>query len=156
VHKEGSCRGVHVEMTGQEVIECTGGAQAITGEALADRYHTHCDPQLNASQRRSDQGEYPMVMIMNLRGLIAALLALMLSLTIGAGAATDEPDAQRAVLQLGPMLGHTSSYGMRIWIKTSAAADSGVIVGEAADLHDGRVLGGPRLTTISDYTGVPR
>jgi 3-deoxy-7-phosphoheptulonate synthase len=37
-------------MTGQEVTECTGGAQAITDEALADRYHTHCDPRLNASQ----------------------------------------------------------------------------------------------------------
>jgi 3-deoxy-7-phosphoheptulonate synthase len=42
--------GVHVEMTGQEVTECTGGAQAITEEALARRYHTHCDPRLNASQ----------------------------------------------------------------------------------------------------------
>jgi 3-deoxy-7-phosphoheptulonate synthase len=42
--------GVHVEMTGREVTECTGGAQAITDEALADRYHTHCDPRLNASQ----------------------------------------------------------------------------------------------------------
>jgi 3-deoxy-7-phosphoheptulonate synthase len=52
VHKaEGShAGGVHVEMTGQEVTECTGGAQAITDEALADRYHTHCDPRLNASQ----------------------------------------------------------------------------------------------------------
>jgi 3-deoxy-7-phosphoheptulonate synthase len=42
--------GVHVEMTGQEVTECSGGAQAITDEALADRYHTHCGPRLNASQ----------------------------------------------------------------------------------------------------------
>ncbi len=42
--------GVHVEMTGKEVTECTGGAQAITDETLADRYHTHCDPRLNASQ----------------------------------------------------------------------------------------------------------
>jgi 3-deoxy-7-phosphoheptulonate synthase len=52
VHKaEGThAGGVHVEMTGQEVTECTGGAQAITDEALADRYHTHCDPRLNASQ----------------------------------------------------------------------------------------------------------
>jgi 3-deoxy-7-phosphoheptulonate synthase len=52
VHKaEGShAGGVHIEMTGQEVTECTGGAQAITDEALADRYHTHCDPRLNASQ----------------------------------------------------------------------------------------------------------
>ena len=52
VHKaEGThAGGVHVEMTGQEVTECTGGAQAITEEALARRYHTHCDPRLNASQ----------------------------------------------------------------------------------------------------------
>jgi len=42
--------GVHVEMTGQEVTECTGGAQAITDDGLSDRYHTHCDPRLNASQ----------------------------------------------------------------------------------------------------------
>ena len=42
--------GVHFEMTGQNVTECTGGAQAISDEDLADRYHTHCDPRLNASQ----------------------------------------------------------------------------------------------------------
>ena len=42
--------GIHVEMTGQDVTECTGGAVAITNEALADRYHTHCDPRLNAAQ----------------------------------------------------------------------------------------------------------
>jgi 3-deoxy-7-phosphoheptulonate synthase len=37
-------------MTGQDVTECIGGAQAITETGLADRYHTHCDPRLNASQ----------------------------------------------------------------------------------------------------------
>ena len=42
--------GVHFEMTGQDVTECLGGAQAITEERLSDRYHTHCDPRLNASQ----------------------------------------------------------------------------------------------------------
>ncbi|MBT5072711.1 MAG: 3-deoxy-7-phosphoheptulonate synthase class II [Kordiimonadaceae bacterium] len=42
--------GVHFEMTGQDVTECTGGAEAITDEKLADRYRTHCDPRLNASQ----------------------------------------------------------------------------------------------------------
>lgn len=42
--------GVHFEMTGQDVTECIGGAQAITEEGLRDRYHTHCDPRLNASQ----------------------------------------------------------------------------------------------------------
>ncbi|WP_034922703.1 class II 3-deoxy-7-phosphoheptulonate synthase [Erythrobacter sp. SD-21] len=42
--------GIHVEMTGQDVTECVGGAVAITDEALKDRYHTHCDPRLNAAQ----------------------------------------------------------------------------------------------------------
>ncbi|MGY9107877.1 MAG: 3-deoxy-7-phosphoheptulonate synthase, partial [Alphaproteobacteria bacterium] len=42
--------GVHVEMTGQNVTECLGGAQAISEEDLSSRYHTHCDPRLNASQ----------------------------------------------------------------------------------------------------------
>ena len=42
--------GIHVEMTGANVTECTGGAQAIREPDLADRYHTHCDPRLNASQ----------------------------------------------------------------------------------------------------------
>ncbi|MCA0043816.1 class II 3-deoxy-7-phosphoheptulonate synthase [Celeribacter litoreus] len=42
--------GVHFEMTGQDVTECTGGLRAVTDENLADRYHTACDPRLNASQ----------------------------------------------------------------------------------------------------------
>ena len=42
--------GIHIEMTGQAVTECVGGAVAITHEALGDRYHTHCDPRLNAAQ----------------------------------------------------------------------------------------------------------
>lgn len=42
--------GVHFEMTGKDVTECTGGARALTGDDLADRYHTHCDPRLNADQ----------------------------------------------------------------------------------------------------------
>jgi 3-deoxy-7-phosphoheptulonate synthase len=42
--------GVHFEMTGQDVTECIGGAQAISVEDLSSRYHTHCDPRLNASQ----------------------------------------------------------------------------------------------------------
>ena len=42
--------GVHVEMTGQNVTECTGGAAAISEADLSDRYHTHCDPRLNADQ----------------------------------------------------------------------------------------------------------
>ena len=42
--------GVHFEMTGQNVTECLGGAQEIGEENLSDRYHTHCDPRLNANQ----------------------------------------------------------------------------------------------------------
>jgi 3-deoxy-7-phosphoheptulonate synthase len=42
--------GVHLEMTGKNVTECTGGARAITDLDLHDRYHTYCDPRLNAEQ----------------------------------------------------------------------------------------------------------
>lgn len=52
VHKaEGTIPGgVHFEMTGQDVTECTGGVRAVTEEDLSARYHTACDPRLNASQ----------------------------------------------------------------------------------------------------------
>jgi 3-deoxy-7-phosphoheptulonate synthase len=52
IHKaEGTVPGgVHFEMTGQDVTECTGGVRAVTDEDLSDRYHTACDPRLNASQ----------------------------------------------------------------------------------------------------------
>ena len=52
VHRsEGSYPGgVHFEMTGQNVTECIGGTHKITEEKLKERYHTHCDPRLNASQ----------------------------------------------------------------------------------------------------------
>ena len=50
-HAEGTHPGgIHIEMTGKNVTECTGGARAITAEELQDRYHTHCDPRLNADQ----------------------------------------------------------------------------------------------------------
>ncbi|MDA7981150.1 MAG: 3-deoxy-7-phosphoheptulonate synthase class II [Alphaproteobacteria bacterium] len=42
--------GLHLEMTGKDVTECTGGAREVSEEMLADRYHTHCDPRLNANQ----------------------------------------------------------------------------------------------------------
>jgi 3-deoxy-7-phosphoheptulonate synthase len=42
--------GIHLEMTGKNVTECTGGMTAVTEADLADRYHTHCDPRLNADQ----------------------------------------------------------------------------------------------------------
>ncbi len=52
IHRaEGSIPGgVHFEMTGKDVTECTGGVRAVTDEDLSSRYHTACDPRLNASQ----------------------------------------------------------------------------------------------------------
>ena len=52
IHKaEGTIPGgVHFEMTGKDVTECTGGVRAVTDEDLSSRYHTACDPRLNASQ----------------------------------------------------------------------------------------------------------
>ncbi|MGB5864634.1 MAG: 3-deoxy-7-phosphoheptulonate synthase class II [Sulfitobacter sp.] len=67
--------GVHFEMTGQDVTECTGGVRAVSDEDLSDRYHTACDPRLNASQSLE----------------LAFLVAEELS------ARRDKADAQRAV-----------------------------------------------------------
>ncbi|MCH1300642.1 3-deoxy-7-phosphoheptulonate synthase, partial [Pseudomonas aeruginosa] len=52
VHQaEGSyAGGTHIEMTGQNVTECIGGSRPITEDGHSDRYHTHCDPRLNADQ----------------------------------------------------------------------------------------------------------
>jgi 3-deoxy-7-phosphoheptulonate synthase len=52
VHRaEGSyAGGIHLEMTGKNVTECTGGARSISEDELHDRYHTYCDPRLNAEQ----------------------------------------------------------------------------------------------------------
>ena len=52
VHKaEGThAGGIHIEMTGQDVTECVGGAHEVRDEDLSSRYHTHCDPRLNANQ----------------------------------------------------------------------------------------------------------
>jgi len=52
IHKaEGTyAGGVHFEMTGKDVTECTGGVRAVTDEDLNLRYHTACDPRLNAGQ----------------------------------------------------------------------------------------------------------
>ena len=52
VHQsEGSyAGGLHIEMTGQDVTECTGGARKISDADLSSRYHTHCDPRLNSEQ----------------------------------------------------------------------------------------------------------
>ena len=52
IHKEQGTfpGGIHLEITGQNVTECIGGEQEIKEENLSDRYHTHCDPRLNANQ----------------------------------------------------------------------------------------------------------
>ena len=52
IHKEQDSfpGGIHLEITGQNVTECIGGEQEIKEENLSDRYHTHCDPRLNANQ----------------------------------------------------------------------------------------------------------
>ena len=42
--------GIHVEMTGENVTECIGGSSQVMEEDLNSRYHTHCDPRLNAEQ----------------------------------------------------------------------------------------------------------
>ena len=55
--------GIHIEMTGQDVTECTGGTAEVTEQDLADRYHSHCDPRLNPAQA------------MELAELVAGLLA---------------------------------------------------------------------------------
>ena len=51
-HKNAGSRlgGIHLEMTGQNVTECTGGLDDISEADLSNRYHTHCDPRLNANQ----------------------------------------------------------------------------------------------------------
>ena len=52
IHKNEGSRigGIHLEMTGQNVTECIGGLDDISDSDLNDRYHTHCDPRLNANQ----------------------------------------------------------------------------------------------------------
>ncbi|PKI66207.1 hypothetical protein CRG98_013375 [Punica granatum] len=52
VHKQEGSRpgGIHLEMSGQNVTDCIGGSQTVTFNDLSSRYHTHCDPRLNASQ----------------------------------------------------------------------------------------------------------
>ncbi len=45
-----ACGGLHFEMTGRDVAECTGGPAPLTEQDMADRYHTHCDPRLNPAQ----------------------------------------------------------------------------------------------------------
>ena len=86
--------GIHIEMTGQDVTECTGGAIAITNETLADRYHTHCDPRLNAAQSLE----------------LAFLLAEMLNLEARNSVRTDEGaliEVPLSQVELASMVGAT-------------------------------------------------
>ena len=53
--------GVHVEMTGKDVTECTGGARAISDDDLGSRYHTHCDPRLNADHEVEPNDEASLI-----------------------------------------------------------------------------------------------
>jgi len=62
--------GVHFEMTGKDVTECVGGTQGVTEANLGDRYHTHCDPRLNAAQAL----ELAFLIAQNLREERAALV----------------------------------------------------------------------------------
>ena len=57
-------------------------------------------------------------------------------------------------LELGPMLGYAGSDKARIWLKASSAANSGIIIGQADDLHDGQIFKGPKLTSQTEYMGV--
>jgi alkaline phosphatase D len=82
---------------------------------------------------------------------LAWLALTILSLVqVGVAAAADGS----AALELGPMLGATSAQGTRIWVKASRAAESGVIVGERADLRDGWAIDGPKLTGASDHMAI--
>ncbi len=58
------------------------------------------------------------------------------------------------IVELGPMLGYVGPEEARIWIKASAPATGGVIVGEDADLQEGREVTGPDLNAETDYMGV--
>ncbi len=62
--------------------------------------------------------------------------------------------APRVGLDLGPMIGHTSSTSARIWIKTSADAGVAVLIGERSDLGDGRIVVGPRIGAGTGFTGI--
>jgi alkaline phosphatase D len=59
-----------------------------------------------------------------------------------------------AALQLGPLLGHTTSESARIWIKATAKATSAVLVAETQDFFNARVISGPILAEATDFSGV--
>ena len=84
--------------------------------------------------------------------IISSILILLPGL-IGIG---HEAYAGKALptLDLGPMLGYTGPSEARIWLKATSAARSGIVIGEAVNLHDGQTVKGPGLTPETDYMGV--
>jgi hypothetical protein len=76
------------------------------------------------------------------RAGLAAYAILTGSMSAGA-ASSGEAEEPRAGLELGPVLGHASDGGARIWIRASKAATTAVVIGERQDLQDGRRISGP-------------
>ena len=95
------------------------------------------------------RGEFERTVIAGL----AAYATLICSMAADATLA-GEVEEPRARLELGPLLGHASDGGARIWIKASKAATSAVVIGERQDLQDGRKVIGPKLTSESDFVGI--
>ena len=82
------------------------------------------------------------------------LIVMLILATVGGSGWEAQADQNRASLELGPLLGHTAANEARIWIKASAPATSGIIIGETAQMQHGRLVRGPRLTSTTDYMGV--
>ncbi len=84
----------------------------------------------------------------------AVKILLPLLLVVGVIESMASAGEALPVVDLGPMLGYVGPEEARIWIKASAPATGGVIVGEGADLQEGRAVTGPDLKAESDYMGV--
>jgi alkaline phosphatase D len=84
---------------------------------------------------------------------LAAYVALSGVVSAG-GALSGRAEELQARLELGPVLGHSSDDGARIWIKASNPATSAVVIGEGQDLQDGRRISGPELTAEADFMGI--
>jgi alkaline phosphatase D len=84
----------------------------------------------------------------------AILIIMPILATHGGSDWKAHADQKGASLELGPLLGHTAANEARIWIKASAPATSGIIIGETSRMERARQVRGPRLTLTTDYTGV--
>ncbi len=82
------------------------------------------------------------------------LIVMLIRATVGGSGWEAQADQNRASLELGPLLGHTAANEARIWIKASAPATGGIIIGETTQMQHGRLVRGPRLTSTTDYMGV--